>query len=296
MPSFTPSAAPDPARLACPDSDQPVTVGAIEAFLRTLLQGLEPDRRTPPGRGRPRVLPALARWGGLLVCVLEGFQPQAARWRLLTLRGRWDYPRFALRDQAIYHRLARDGTAALERLFGQVGTLLAARLAPYQDRTLAAFAAGVYALDQMTLDRVARLLPALRAGPAGDRRLLPGKLGARFDLRRPQFAHVEHHADPRQNEQVAARRLGARLATGRLLLADLGYCGFAWFAWLTDRGYGWVSRPPLRWAKTSYVVLHPFYDDGTTFDGLVWLGAHRADRAKHAVRLVRCRVGTATYA
>jgi hypothetical protein len=73
-----------------------------------------------------------------------------------------------------------------------------------------------------------------------------------------------------------------------LILADLGYFGFEWFDDLTDRGYLWVSR--LR-AKTSYRVAHVHFDDGATFDGLVWLGAHRADRAKHLVRLVRFRTG-----
>ena len=48
----------------------------------------------------------------------------------------------------------------------------------------------------------------------------------------------------------------AELPAGTLVLADLGYFGFAWFDWLTDRGYHWLSR--LR-AKTSYKVIHTFY-------------------------------------
>jgi len=35
---------------------------------------------------------------------------------------------------------------------------------------------------------------------------------------------------------------------------------------------------------------------GETFDGIVWLGKHRADRAKHAVRLVQFRVGEQVHA
>lgn len=50
-------------------------------------------------------------------------------------------------------------------------------------------------------------------------------------------------------------------------------------------------------AGTSTVVLHVLYEDGpaadATRDALVWLGAHRADRAKHAVRLVQFRQGGA---
>lgn len=63
---------------------------------------------------------------------------------------------------------------------------------------------------------------------------------------------------------------------------------FLWFDQLTDSGYWCVSR--LR-EKTSYHVIHTHYEAGDTFDGLVWLGKHRAERARHAVRLVRFRQG-----
>jgi hypothetical protein len=36
-------------------------------------------------------------------------------------------------------------------------------------------------------------------------------------------------------------------------------------------------------------VRHTFYHRGETCDGLIWLGAYRADRAKHTVRLVEFR-------
>ena len=61
---------------------------------------------------------------------------------------------------------------------------------------------------------------------------------------------------------------------------------------MSDEGYFWVSR--LR-RKTSYNTIHTFYSKGTTFDGVVWLGAHRADRAAHAVRLISFQVGKQTY-
>jgi hypothetical protein len=180
----------------------------------------------------------------------------------------------------------------LERLFHQVRTVLAERLAGVVLPPLAPFATAVMALDETTLDQVARTLPALREVPAGDARLLPGKLAGLFDLRRQQWRSVQFLPDPQQNEKVAARGLVAPLAKGALILADLGYFGFAWFDWLTDQGHFWVSR--LR-AKTSYRVVHCFYQDGTTFDGIVWLGAYRADRAAHAVRLVRFAVGKTVY-
>jgi len=270
------------------------TLEQVEAFLRDAIEGLAPDpaeagRRGP---GRPRVLPSLCLWGGLLVCVLRGFGSQVAVWRLLSWHGLWEYPRFPLSDQAIYRRLARGGTAPLEALFAQISALLAARLAPYLATDLAPFASQVVAFDETTLDPVARRLPALRGLPAGAPARLPGKLAAVFDLRAQLWVHVEHRRDVRQNDRVAARGLLKHVAAGALILADLGYFGFAWFDELTDGGYWWISR--LR-KKTSFTVLHAFYDDGATFDGLVFLGAHRADRAKHAVRLVRFAVGATTY-
>jgi Transposase DDE domain len=266
----------------------------VEATVQAVVLGLEPDPAAArhPGPGRPRVLPALALWSGVLVCVLRGLGSQRAVWRLLTARGLWHYPRYAVSDQAVYKRLAADGTDPLERLFVAVGRLLAERLALWRAAALAPFATEVVALDETTLDQVARTLPALRAVPKGDDRLLPGKLAAVFDLRTQLFRRVAYLPDPRQNEKVAARGLLDGLTKGALILADLGYFGFAWFDDLTDGGFWWVSR--LR-AKTSYAVIHAFYARGETFDGLVWLGTYRADRAKHAVRLVQFRHGGTVY-
>ncbi len=151
---------------------------------------------------------------------------------------------------------------------------------------LAPFATEVVALDHTDLDPIARRLPALRDLPPGDARLLPGQLVGLFDLRRQQWRHVQFIADPHQNEKVTAREMVATLPPQSLLLCDLGFFGFAWFDDLTDQGQWYVSR--LR-QRTSYEVIHTFYAEHETFDGLVWLGAYRADRAKHAVRLVRFR-------
>jgi hypothetical protein len=205
----------------------------------------------------------------------------------------WDYPRFSLTDQAIDNRLADAGTAPMEDLFAHITALLAVRLAPLAATTLAPVAAAVVALDESDLDRMARLLPALRALPAGDARLLGGTLAGVFDLRTQQWRRVAYRSDARQNEKVAARELVRDLPPGSLIVADLGYFGFPWFDDLTDADYWWLSR--LR-AGTSYDVLHTYYADEETFDGIVWLGKHRADRAKHAVRLVQFRVGEQVHA
>ena len=283
--------------VACAAPSSPI-IGDIEAFLRAAIADLAPDPTEPVGRGRPRVLPALCLWSGLLVSVLRGFASQTDLWRLLTQQGLWDYPRFPVTDQAVYDRLADAGTAPMEQLFAHLTGLLAARLAPFADADLAPFATDVVALDESDLDQMARLLPALRALPARDAGLLGGTLAGVFDLRLQQWRRVAYRTDACQNEKVIARDMVADLPVGSLIVAgcplgSIGYFGFQWFDDLTDAGYWWVSR--LR-AGTSYAVIHPYYQDGETFDGLVWLGKHRADRAKHAVRLVQFRVGEHLHA
>jgi hypothetical protein len=262
-------------------------VGDIETFLERCLMSmkLDHDRKGP---GRPRILPAMALWAGLLVCVLRGFSSQLALWRLLSDRGLWFFPRFPITDQAVYKRLQNAGTAPFETLFGQINTVLADRLKGVVSTTLAPFASEVVSIDESTLDAVARKLPTLRNVPGGDDRLLPGKLAGAFDLRTQQWRTIRLQPNAHQNEKVLAREMVAELPAGALVVADLGYFGFAWFDWLTDQGYHWLSR--LR-AKTSYEVVHCFYERGDIFDGIVWLGAYRSDRTKHAVRLVTFRVG-----
>lgn len=102
-------------------------LGDVEGVLRDLIADLEPVSTSRRGVGRPAVLPAMCLWGGMVVCVLRGCSSQLALWRLITQLGLWDYPRYALSDQAIYHRLARDGTTGLVTLYTQVSALLGER-------------------------------------------------------------------------------------------------------------------------------------------------------------------------
>jgi hypothetical protein len=122
--------------------------------------------------------------------------------------------------------------------------------------------------------------------------LLPGKLSGVFDIVLQQWRYVTHIENPTENDKKDVRSLLEHINKGALILADLGYFGFAWFDELSDKGYFWLSR--LR-EKTSYEIVHTFYHQGETFDGIVWLGAYRADRARHAVRLVTFRVGPKVF-
>jgi hypothetical protein len=259
---------------------------AVEGFLCEAIELLEPDVQEAQreGAGRARILPAMCLWVGMVVCVAQGMSSQLALWRLLTVQGLWNYPRLLLSDQAIYKRLASANSEPLQRLFIWVSHLLSERLAPYVQRTLAAFASEVVALDETTLEKLARHLPALRSLPKGDAALLGGKVAGLFDIRRQQWWHIAYRTQVRQDEKVAAREMVSHLPAGSLLLAGLGYFGFAWFDDLTALGHFWVSR--LR-EKTSYRVIHCYYQQGTTLDALIWLGKYRADRAGHAVRLVQ---------
>lgn len=254
----------------------------LERVVRELLEDCQPELDPAATRGRPRVLPALVLWSGLLVCILGGFASQREIWRLLTSGRFWDYPGYPISDQALYHRLERDGSAPLETLFAQVSDQLAARLEPYADDDLAPFASQVVALDETTLDPVARKLPALREAPT--EATIPGKLAGLFDLRRQQWQRLQFHPDFCQNEKVQARELIDDLPEESLVLCDLGYFGFPWFDDLTTAGHWWISR--LR-DKTSTIHVHTFYAHGQVRDELVWLGAYRADKARYLVRMVQ---------
>lgn len=267
------------------------TLDQIEAFVREMIELLAPTQRPPQGVGRPAVLPALCLWAGVVVCVLRGWNSQLGIWRLLSSKGLWDYPRFQINSQAIYNRLERGGDEPLKRLFEQVSRVLAERLAPFAQPLASSFS-DIVAIDESTLDKVMRHLPLLRSVADGDPQLLPGKLAGVYDVRLQQWRYVEHRADPHENEKEAARSLLAHLQRGALILMDMGFFAFEWFDQLSAEGYFWISR--LR-EKTSYEIVHTFYRQGDTFDGIIWLGAYRADRARYAVRLVTFRVGEKTY-
>lgn len=274
-------------------SDHSPTTDQIERFIGEMVAAFQPeDPRAPGKRGRPRIVPALCVWTGVLICVLRSLRHQRDLWRLLTQGSLWFYPRFAVKDDAIYKRLERDGTGPLTHLLEQITEILRDRLAPYVQDTLAPFATEVFALDETTLDRLARRLPALRGLPHDDPRLLGGTLTGLFDLRRQLWHRAQFRTDWQQNEKVLAREMVADLPRGCLILADLGYFGFPWFDELTDAGQFWISR--VR-SKTSYEVLHTYYRRGATFDGIVWLGAYRSDKAKHAVRLIEFRAQGTLY-
>lgn len=273
------------------ETKENATLEQIETFLKTAIEQLEPIHSDPYGRGRPRVLPAMCLWAGVLVCVLRGWNSQLKIWRLLKERGLWDYPRFPISDQAVYKRLEQGGEAPLKSLFEQVSSVLEEQLQAYA-QPLAPFASEVVAIDASTLDKVTRHLPPLRAREKEAEGWLAGRMAGVFDLRVQQWKYVEFIENPYENERVSAQNMIAHLQRGALILMDRGFLSFPFFDQLTQEGYYWITRLSK---NTSYRVLHTAYQQGSTFDGIVQLGAYRADHARYAVRLVRFQVGHTTY-
>lgn len=66
-----------------------------EDFLANTLRHVEVEEGHKKA-GRPSVLPALALWAGVLVCLLRGWSSQGEIWRLLSLQGVWHFPRYTL--------------------------------------------------------------------------------------------------------------------------------------------------------------------------------------------------------
>ena len=95
------------------------TVGNIEKFLQQRLEDMGPNP-TVKGVCRPRILPAMALWAGLLVCVLRGFGSQLSIWRLISERQLWFFPRFEVTDQAVYKRLHTAGTKPLRSFMSSI--------------------------------------------------------------------------------------------------------------------------------------------------------------------------------
>jgi hypothetical protein len=262
-------------------SDASSLIDELDDLLMDLAGAIAPDKRRGPGR--PAVLAHAIVWTALVLGVLRGMQSQLGVWRVITRRVWAGYGRVVVSDQAVYNKLGTPGPSPVGHLFRQITDLLFDRDEGWHDHRLAPFAAAVVAIDEMALDTVPRTVADLWGIPAGDRRLLPGKIACRFDLRRQLFREVRVIDAPQQNEKVAAWDLIADLAPGTLVVADLGYFGFRWFDTLTERGLFWLSRERR---KSSVVPVHTFYRSDQLIEELVWLGAHRADRAKHLVRRI----------
>lgn len=234
-------------------------------------------------RGRPAQLAELHLCLGIVLAGLHGFGSQLKLWRRLCLEPLGPFAPVGVADQAVYNRLER-AAGAMRTFFQEMSGLLAQQLVGLEDRRLAPWAGQVLALDESTLDAVGRWLPQLRRLLPGDPGLLAGRISALFDLRRQQWVRVEVWQEAVANCKQQARLLLEGLAAGTLLLFDRGYLSFPWFDELTERGLWWISRYGNH---VSLHVRHILYQGDGVLDAIVWLGRHRADRAKYPVRLIQ---------
>lgn len=246
----------------------------------------------PGRRGRPPLLSQDHLWLAMLLAMLQGLSGFASIWRLICWTGVGHWPILHLSRAAIRKRLLQANLDGLHEVLRRVSQALLSWTAALPGQPVAPFASAVLALDQSTLEAVRRSCQDVRQEAADSPRLLVGSLAALFDLRRQQWVRVLLREDVFANEKLFVEALLAGLPTGSLLLFDLGSFSFPWFDWLSDQGYWWLSR--LR-EKTSYQVAHVFVQHGSTWDGLVWLGAYRADRAGHLVRLIQFEHGGRRY-
>lgn len=268
----------------------PVPLDLVEATLRELLERLLPPRPPAAGPGRPEVLSSSLLWTGLLVGLLRGGRTQTDIWRLLSQTGLWNHPQIAIGAEGVRKRLVQAGSGVMEGLFAAVTGELADRTPAAPE--LAPQFAGIYAIDDTTLDQVARTLPNLRTVPVGDAQLLPGKLSSVLDVRTQQFVRIDATELPHRNPKVALPDLVADLPAGSLVLFDLGYFSFEQFDRLSHQGLHYVSR--LR-EKTSSTVIESITDEAQVRDQLVWLGKHRANQAGYAVRLIEVELNGVWY-
>ena len=246
-----------------------------------------------PGRHRERIIPVAVLVMLMLVYVLDRLPSFSALWEQVT-RGRCPgLPLIEATRSAFYKRLhAVSHEYFLELLRHTTRGLETSPLRREWIASLAPFAQRVLAIDDTTLDGLARKTKWLKGFKKGAPETLGGRLGCALDLVTGCIAEVLYDPDSAANEKNHFWPLVERLGTGAMYVFDLGYFSFPIFDGLTERYCFFVSR--LR-AKTSVVPLQTLVDTPVYRDRIVYLGKHRANRAAHPVRLVELLIGTTWY-
>jgi hypothetical protein len=149
--------------------------GYVERWVRRQQSQVASAAAEPKGPGRPCELPAAVLWSRVLLCVLHRARGVRDVWRALVCQG------YDICDQAVYARLDSGGTELLQAVFEQLSRMLAAWIQPLLSaqswEALAPFARAVLALDETTLDPLARKLPSLRHAQERGRGVVAGQTG-----------------------------------------------------------------------------------------------------------------------
>jgi hypothetical protein len=257
----------------------------FEPFVLAALPA-DPPRVKPGKRGAPQQMSWPHLWFRLIFCVLRGMHSYQDLRRDLAEQPLGPFPRLSLTDDAIVDRLKKAGVGPLQDMLAHLSEHLGRLLSLHSPCHLASFATALIALDETTWDAVQRHLPALRTLPKGEVGLLPGKLAARFNLRTQLFEFVQFRDLPLGNCKLDVCSLLQGVPVGALLLFDLGYFSYAFFDYLSECGFWYISR--IR-EDAHYQIAHTFYRHEGTLDALVWLGGQgrNCSRTARLVRLVR---------
>jgi hypothetical protein len=244
----------------------------------------EQNEPTPRrGRGRPQQVCWIHLWSSLLLCALQGMHSFADWRRLVGLQQIGPFAPVWLTRNGLVKRLLQAGLVPLQELWEMVNVRLAHTGPSGVSAEVAAFATGIFALDETRLDTVGRYLKPLHALSTQDPACFAGKLVGLFDLRNQRWSQWEWRENVQENCRVDMLDFLQELWTGSLLLFDLGYFSFPFFDTLTQRKVWWVSRYR---ENTSYSIAHVFYRHQEKLDALIWLGTGKK-QARHLIRLVR---------
>lgn len=255
----------------------------LERSLEAISQENVPCKRT---RGRPKAVSDHFFVLAVFTCILHGFGSQWDIWRRIACFGVGPFVACPISDQAIYKRIAEQGVSLMQQVCARICDWLAALMVRYEDRSLAPWATGVFALDESTQGKRGRFLAHLFGRASNDEILLGGKMCALMDLRRQCWREVLLLPPELAQDQQHCKPLVQRLPFGSLLLFDLGFFSFEWLDQLSQQGIWWISR--IR-HNTSYSIEHVLISRDGYFEALVFLGTHRSDRMAHLSRLVRVR-------
>jgi hypothetical protein len=234
---------------------------------------------------RDRVL-TLPRFALLLLSYVLKAMPSQAALLLASLEGQVPgLPALDIKPQAWSQRLQNvPHTLFLSLLVDATKSLATSPWRRPWVAPLAPWAKGIFALDDTTLDALARKVGWLAALPKGAPETLAGRLGCLLDLTTGKLAEVLYDDDSAANEKTHLRPLLERLVAGSLVVMDLGYFCFELIDWMHQRGLVFVMR--MR-AKTTFRVATVLAERPLYRDRIVYLGTvDKGDRCATPMRLV----------
>lgn len=232
--------------------------------------------------GRPPLVPWEHVGWAILPCFWRGWHTQLDVWRLLTSERVGPFAPVQVCDQAVDNRIER-AEVWMSWAFAQSSARLRERLEPWEDRTLASWAKGVYAVDARTLEQIGRDVPWLRPVAEGSSQVLGGQISALFHVRLQPWERVAWWSNARDHCKAHVLTVVEHVQAGALLLFDRGSVSFPFCETLTRRGIWWISRSGNH--VTSEIRQVCSRGDGV-LDAVVGLGTNRDHQAPSPVRLV----------